>query len=178
VRIITGKARGTVLKVPKFVVRPTTDRVRGALFAMIGDFIVDAKVLDLFAGCGSLGLEALSRGARSSLFIEQDRGTCRVIESNLERAKLDGGRVVCQTFEKFLRVGGAEDLDLVFADPPYDTGYREQLLESPEFLARVRQNGILAIDAPAEASPPESEVWNLLENRRYGSSAIWLLQKV
>lgn len=176
-RIITGKARGLTLKVPKFVVRPTTDRVREALFGMLGDFVENARVLDLFAGCGSLGIEALSRGAASAVFVEQDRPTCRVIEANLERAKLEGGRVVSQTIERFLRGGGVGEFDLVFADPPYDSEHREQLLASPDLLERIREGGVLAIDAPADDSPPESEAWELVDNRRYSANAIWLLQK-
>ena len=87
-RIISGSAGGIRLQVPKVVARPTSDRVREALFSILGEAVQDAVVLDLFAGSGALGLEALSRGARRAVFVERDRGANKVIEANLDKAKL------------------------------------------------------------------------------------------
>ena len=89
-RVIAGSAGGIRLEVPREGVRPTMDRVKAAIFSSLADRIVEARVLDLFAGTGALGIEALSRGAASVLFVEQDRQSIRAIEKNLARAKLQG----------------------------------------------------------------------------------------
>lgn len=177
-RIITGSARGLTLKVPKNVSRPTTDKVRGAMFSMLGDFVHDARVLDLFAGSGALGLEALSRGAANAVFVDDSRGACAAIESNLAKAKFDNGRVVHSQVKRYLK-GSARDgaFNLVFADPPYDSELRQQLLDS-KLAERCADYAVLIFDAPADDVPPDDHPeWELLEHRHYGLSAIWMLQK-
>ena len=102
-RIIAGSAGGIPLKTPGVLTRPTADRVRESLFASLGTLLSGAKVLDLYAGSGSLGIEALSRGAVSALFVEQERKACEVIQANLDKARLEGGRVRSVPVAKFLR---------------------------------------------------------------------------
>ena len=92
-RIISGLAGGIPIKVPDAVARPTTDKVRQALFSMLGELVADARVLDLFAGSGALGLEALSRGAKSVLFIDESRHACTAIRDNLTKTRLQGAQV-------------------------------------------------------------------------------------
>ena len=118
VRIIAGKAGRTAIRVPSSVTRPTTDFVRQAVFSILAARVVGARVLDLFAGSGALGLEALSRGAASCVFVENHRQATSVITKNLEKSKLTGGRVVTGAVDAFLRRDTAQ-YDLVFADPPY-----------------------------------------------------------
>ena len=89
-RVIAGSAGGVRLAVPRSGVRPTMDRVKAAIFSSLGDAIIDARVLDLFAGSGALGIEALSRGASSVLFVDEDRQSVQTIEKNLAKAKLEG----------------------------------------------------------------------------------------
>ena len=91
-RVIAGSAGGLALQLPKTDLRPTMDVVKGAIFSSLGDFIVGARVLDLFAGSGALGIEALSRGAASATFVENDRRAVAAIERNLEKTKLTGRR--------------------------------------------------------------------------------------
>ena len=120
-RVIAGSAKGTKLRVPDRVSRPTSDRVREAIFSILGERVPGAAVCDLYAGSGALGIEALSRGAASTLFIERDRRAVEMIESNLEAAGLGGGSVRAMEVERFLGRGGRREasFDLVFADPPY-----------------------------------------------------------
>ena len=119
-RVIAGSAGGIRLAAPKRGVRPTMDRVKAAIFSSLGDAIPGARVLDLFAGSGALGIEALSRGASSVVFVEADRQSAQIVESNLAKTKLKG-RVRQQDVFDFLRhASGAELFDVVFADPPYE----------------------------------------------------------
>ena len=117
-RVIAGSAGGIGLAVPKRGVRPTMDRVKTAIFSSLGDAVIGARVLDLFAGSGALGIEALSRGASSVVFVEGDGQSAEIIESNLAKTKLKG-RIRQQDVFDFLRhASGAELFDIVFADPP------------------------------------------------------------
>ena len=119
-RVIAGSAGGIRLAVPKRGVRPTMDRVKAAIFSSLGDAVAGARVLDLFAGSGALGIEALSRGASSAMFVEEDRQSSEIIERNLAKTKLKG-RVRQQDVFDFLRhISGAETFQIIFADPPYE----------------------------------------------------------
>ncbi|MFN5832476.1 MAG: RsmD family RNA methyltransferase, partial [Akkermansiaceae bacterium] len=102
-RIIAGKAGRMAIKVPSAVARPTTDFVRQAIYSILGETIFDARVLDLFCGSGALGLEALSRGAASCVFVDEHRQAIAVTDENLKKAKLDGGRTVKADVFSFLQ---------------------------------------------------------------------------
>ena len=120
-RVIAGSAGGVRLLVPRRGVRPTMDRVKAAIFSSLGEAIIGARVLDLFAGSGALGIEALSRGAASAVFIENDRQSAEAIEKNLVKTNLQG-RVRDQDVFDFLRQrANAEKFQIIFADPPYET---------------------------------------------------------
>jgi 16S rRNA (guanine966-N2)-methyltransferase len=120
VRIIAGKFRGRKLTCPKLVTRPTLDRVREALFSILGD-LSDAKVVDFYAGSGALGLEALSRGASHVTLVEGDRKACQVILENVEGWGIEGAyRVLeCAVERSRSSLAAAAPLDLVLADPPW-----------------------------------------------------------
>jgi 16S rRNA (guanine966-N2)-methyltransferase len=141
VRIVAGEFRGRRLTAPRGVrTRPTADRVREALFSMLGD-VTGAHVLDLYAGSGALGIEALSRGAESAVFVERDPRAVAAIERNLESLGLQE-EVLRQDVGRFLRRGSGT-FDLVFCDPPYDSASRlagpltERLLEVTSEDARI-----------------------------------------
>src|SRR5712671_2928026 len=121
-RVIAGLAGGVRLMSPKSGVRPTMDRVKAALFSSLVELVIGARVLDLFAGTGALGIEALSRGADSALFVEEDRQSIMAIEKILTKTGF-AGRVRQQDVFSFLKNAGAaaEKFQIVFADPPYDT---------------------------------------------------------
>src|ERR1700747_2722172 len=107
-RVIAGCAGGIRLAVPKRGVRPTMDRVKAAIFSSLGEAVISARVLDLFAGCGALGIEALSRGAAFALFVEQDRQAIAAVEKNLASTKLKGNVRQTDVFAFLRRSAGAE----------------------------------------------------------------------
>lgn len=180
-RIIAGKAGRIAIKVPSAVARPTTDFVRQAVFSILGESVWDARVLDLFAGSGAIGLEALSRGAASCVFVDDHRQSCAVITENLSRTRLEGGRVVKSDVVGFLKRDQALH-DIIFADPPYwkhhgDKDHAGTLLASGLLGPRLAPDGRLIIEISAnQASPPAVDL-TLADRREYGSSAILFYQK-
>src|SRR6202521_4140007 len=119
-RVIAGSAGGRRLAGCKRGVRPTMDRVKAAIFSSLGEAVIGARVLDLFAGTGALGIEALSRGAEEALFVEEDRQSIAAIEKNLEKIKLSG-RIRQQDVFEFLKRSDPETkFRIIFADPPYE----------------------------------------------------------
>ena len=167
-RVIAGEYRGRRLKVPPGVrTRPTADRVREALFSMLGD-VSGARVLDLYAGSGALGIEALSRGAGSAVFVDRDPRAVAAIERNLESLGLEQ-EVLRQDAVRFLaRARGT--FDLVFCDPPYDSASR---------LAAPLAQGLPALTSEHARIVTESDKRNPLElpfplitERTYGDTRI------
>ena len=172
-RIIAGERRGaTIAAPPGLSTRPTGDRVREAAFNLIGP-VDGARVLDLFAGSGALGLEALSRGADSATFVESDRGACRVISDNLAKLRLTGARVVCADALWTLRQD-PRTYDLVLVDPPYEQWEALQP-KLGEPLARVlAPAGLLVIETGARTQPELPLA--LRTSRRYGSARLTLFE--
>src|SRR4051794_4059244 len=119
-RVIAGSAGGIQLKVPKRGVRPTMDRVKAAIFSSLSEKVIGARALDLFAGSGGLGIEALSRGASSVLFVDIDRQAIDAIEQNLTKAKVKGTTRQQDVFQLLQRSESLGKFDLIFADPPYE----------------------------------------------------------
>ena len=181
-RVIAGTVGGIQLDVPKSGVRPTMDRVKAAIFSSLGEQIIGAHVLDLFAGTGALGIEALSRGAASALFVEENSAAASVIERNLARTKL-AGRVRKQDAFAFLRSAQVPQLfRVIFADPPYEKTkegeeFTRLLLESNELAAMLEPAGIFVLEKrPAEKLPP-ALLWELTRARRYGATEVLFLQR-
>ena len=120
IRIIAGTAGGLFIQSPKkFTSRPTQERVREALFSSIASWIPEASFLDLYAGSGSVGIEALSRGAASATFVEVDRQFCKTIQANLKQCRLTG-EIVSREAAQYLSQPPLKKYDIIFADPPYD----------------------------------------------------------
>ncbi len=181
-RIIAGAARGRRLAVPKgTVTRPTSDRAREGLFATVAAILGPlhgARVLDLFAGSGAVGLEALSRGAARVVFVESDARVARVIRANVAVVALPGGEVVCDRVERFLRRGPGDDpaVDLVVADPPYAVSGAEVT----GMLAALTSRGWLkpgALVAVERATRSGAVAWPggyiPDRSRRYGEATFW-----
>ncbi len=179
-RIIAGKAGRIAIKVPSAVARPTTDFVRQAVFSILGARVENARVLDLFAGSGALGLEALSRGAASCVFVEEHGVAVRTIGENLAKARLDGGRATKSAVADFLK-RDVSRYDLIFADPPYwkhhgDRDHVADLLTGALLAPRLAPAGFLVAEASAHWKSPETDTFTLVDRREYGGSAIHLYE--
>jgi 16S rRNA (guanine966-N2)-methyltransferase len=177
-RIIAGKAGRLAIKVPQTVARPTTDFVRQAIFSILGDRVDESRVLDLFAGSGAIGLEALSRGASTCIFVDEHRQANAVIQQNLEKTKLTGGRIVKSDVQGFLKRDTAS-YDLIFADPPYwqhhgDKDHIGDLLASGLIAARLAPDGCFVAEISAHQSSPDGAALSLIDRREYGGSAVLL----
>ena len=148
-RVITGKARGVALKAPNGMsTRPTADRVKEALFSIIQFEIPAAKVLDLFGGTGQLGIEALSRDAKSAVFVDAYREACALIRENLKRTKLDSqAKVICSDYASFLRSCN-EMYDIIFLDPPYSETFLENSLKLISEIDILQSGGIIVTERP------------------------------
>ncbi|MES2476435.1 MAG: 16S rRNA (guanine(966)-N(2))-methyltransferase RsmD [Verrucomicrobiota bacterium] len=179
-RIIAGKAGRTAIRVPAAVARPTTDFVRQAVFSILADRVADARVLDLFAGSGALGLEALSRGATACTFVDDHRQSVSIIGENLKKARLDGGQAIKSDVIHFLRKDAAR-YDLIFADPPYwkyhgDKDHVSELLASGLIPPRLTEDGWFIAEISSHQKSPEIDDLSLVARREYGNSAILIYQ--
>jgi 16S rRNA (guanine966-N2)-methyltransferase len=172
VRIIAGTCRGARIFAPKGTdTRPTGDRVREAAFNLIGP-VDDAAVLDLFAGSGAMGLEALSRGAASAAFVESDREACRAIDRNLEKLGLTGARVVQQDVLQAL-ARETRAYDLVLCDPPYGYEAHDRLAAH---LSRVlAPDGVLVYET-GKREEPGIEGLTVRTSRTYGAARLTLFE--
>ena len=168
-RVITGSARGRRLKeLEGLETRPTTGKVKEALFSVIQFDIEGRRVLDLFAGTGQLGIEALSRGAECAVFVERRRDALQVIWENLEACGMtDKARVVNGDAMSYLKSG--EKFDLIFLDPPYASGLLEQALEEIVRFDICRRHGIIVAESAADKTlPPLAGPYALYREYRYG----------
>jgi 16S rRNA (guanine966-N2)-methyltransferase len=174
-RVISGTAGGLQLKSPKrHPLRPTQDRIRQVIFSSLAERIPGARVLDLFAGTGSFGIEALSRGAESALFVEREPEAAQCIRENLVHCKLAGGEVRLDEVENFLQAPPKEKFTLVFADPPYTKSRGaldgDPLLERlPGFLAT---DGLFVWEHYAERRLENSTRWEVIRHRNYGETGL------
>ena len=178
-RVITGKARGVVLKTPEGMqTRPTADRVKEAIFSIIQFEIPGTKVLDLFGGTGQLGIEALSRGAQSAVFVDAGEAACKLIKENLRRTKLEEqARVVRSDYLQYLS-GCREKFDIILLDPPYAEVFLENSLNRISEIDILQTNGIIVTERPIE----KALNWDLpgfsrSKDYKYGNTLITLYRK-
>jgi 16S rRNA (guanine966-N2)-methyltransferase len=171
VRIIAGTHRGHRIAAPKGrETRPTSDRVRESAFNLIGP-VEGAEVLDLFAGSGALGLEALSRGARHATFVEHDRDACRIIDANLDKLGLKA--TVLQQDAVRALVQERRTYDLVLCDPPYDYDPTRIV---PQLARALTENGLLVWESSSREPAPEVPGLRQRTTRTYGSARLTLLE--
>ena len=181
-RVIAGSAGGIRLEVPATDVRPTMDRVKAAIFSSLGGKIVGARVLDLFAGTGALGIEALSRGAASALFVEDNRAAVLAIEQNFIRTKLRGPVRKQEVFAFLESSGSRGRFDLIFADPPYEKTksggeFTRLLLENEKLVELLEPEGIFILEKrPGEQLLPPA-LWQVVRARTYGATEVLFLQQ-
>lgn len=179
IRVIAGSAKGIPLKVPHKA-RPITDRAKSSLFSVIGPDIIDKKILDLFAGSGSLGIEALSRNAQHCVFVDISKYAEEDIKDNLEKTKLSGrARITQQPVFTFLNDQKEANFDIIFADPPFDfykfkkkSGKRNLTVLLDHINHLVPQGGAIIIKHPATIPPPELKGYTIADTRSFGSSTV------
>ena len=173
-RVITGKARGVVLKTPEgMLTRPTSDRVKEALFSIINFDLPGAAVLDLFGGTGQLGIEALSRGAKSAVFVDAREDACRLIRENLKRTKLEAqGKAVRADYLDYLK-RSREKFDIILLDPPYAEVFLENALKCITEIDILQSGGIIVAERPVEKELPfEFEGYTRSRDYKYGKTLL------
>ena len=175
-RVITGIAGGRKLKSPEGeAVRPTTDQVKQAIFNILQFDLEGRRVLDLFGGTGQLGIEALSRGAREAVFTDSSRTSVQLIRENLKRCGFEGK--VLQT-DALSYLARGEKFDVIFIDPPYDSGLYQAVLERINAVDNLTEGGIIVCETRAGTELPElAPPYRKLRERRYGTVKICLYGK-
>ena len=174
-RVITGKARGINLKTPEGLqTRPTTDRVKEALFSAIQFDVPTAKVLDLFGGTGQLGIEALSRGAKRAVFVDESEKACKLIRENLKRTHLE------QLRSDYLAYLGrcTEKFDIILLDPPYAEVFLENALKCITEIDILETGGIIVTERPVGKDLPYNfPGYVRSKDYKYGNTLITLYRK-
>jgi 16S rRNA (guanine(966)-N(2))-methyltransferase RsmD len=153
------------------------DMVKGAIFSSLHDLVPRAVVLDLFAGSGSLGIEALSRGAAEAIFVESDRRACDAIRANLEKTRLNGDVHCGDIFSYLDRLAGVARFDLIIADPPYakypgDRDFTPELLASQSLLQALKPGGIFVLEHLPSQQMPEISAFECFRDKRYGATSV------
>jgi len=180
-RVISGIAGGIPLAVPKIDIRPTMDRVKGAIFNALAADLEGSRVLDLFAGAGTLGIEALSRGAKEAVFVEKEERAGEVIRRNLEKTRLIGGKIQVMDVFSFLdRLAPKAAFDFIFADPPYarkpgERDFTPELTASATLADSLAPDGLFILEKIPGQPISLGARWELLRERRYGATEVaWL----
>jgi len=154
-RVITGLARGRKIKEPQGnSIRPTTSMVKESLFSIIQFDIQGRRALDLFAGTGQLGIEALSRGAVSCDFVDSAKISCALVRENLKSTQLEGGQVFQSDAASFIRRG--QKYDLIFVDPPYDLENLDEIVGDMMQFDILNQNGIMVCETKSMRAVPDA----------------------
>ncbi len=178
-RVVAGAARGVALKTPEgLATRPTADRVKEAMFSILQFDLPGTAVLDLFGGTGQLGIEALSRGAKSAVFVDEGEKACNLIKENLRRTKLEGqARVVRSDYLQFLKQS-KEKFDIILLDPPYAEVFLENALKCITEIDILQSGGIIVCERPIEkALPFEFAGFRRSKDYKYGKTLVTLYRK-
>ena len=170
-RIITGTAKGCKLKTPAGVnTRPTSDRVKESLFSILGNDVLGQRVLDIFAGTGSLGLEALSRGANKGVFV--DKATAEILQYNIEHTRLQDKAQILKG-DVFAQLGSlaarGQKFDIVFCDPPYHQGLSQKALSTLDESPILEKDALVIIEHGGDENDlPVTKNLKLIKNQKYG----------
>ena len=178
-RVVSGTARGVVLKTPEGLqTRPTADKVKEAMFSILQFDLPGTAVLDLFGGTGQLGIEALSRGANSAVFVDAWEKACTLIRENLRRTKfVQKSRVVRSDYLSFLR-SCKEQFDIILLDPPYAEVFLETALNCITEIDILRTGGIIVCERPIDkALTYEFQGYTRSKDYKYGKTLITLYRK-
>lgn len=181
-RIVGGQFRGRTLKSPSSqAIRPTSDKLRESIFNILAhaydDPITAARVLDLFAGTGALGIEALSRGAKFGLFVDEGAEARGLIRANVEAMSLTGvTKIFRRNASKMGEIGALAPFDLVFCDPPYGKGLAEQSITSARLGGWFATDALIVVEEAAKSAFKTPEGFEELERRVYGDTEIVILR--
>ena len=178
-RVISGNAKGIPLKTPDgMATRPTSDRVKEALFSIIQFDVPSSNVLDLFGGTGQLGIEALSRGGKRATFVDEREDACKLIRENLRRTKLESfGRVVRSDYMTFLK-NCKEKFDIILLDPPYAEVYLENSLKIITEIDILQSGGIIVAERPfGKELPWEFDGFSRSRDYKYGKTLLTIYRK-
>ena len=178
-RVITGTAKGVKLKTLEGLsTRPTADRVKEGLFSIIQFEVEGRRALDLFAGSGQLGIEALSRGTERAVFVDENPAAVKIIRENLEKTRLsDRAQVIRSDYLSYLRTAG-ETFDLIFLDPPYAENFQEIALKTISEIDILRRGGIIICEKAAERQLPSVlPGLTLMKEYRYGKTVLTIYRK-
>ncbi len=181
-RIVGGALSGRRLAAFKHGgVRPTTDRVREAIFNILRPYEPFNDILDLFAGTGAMGIEALSRGAANAVFVEADRSAAALVEKNLSALALAASaRVVNSDSGAYLRriAGSSAAFDLILMDPPYGAGLHKPMIEAIDKGALLNTGGVLVVEGSVRSElSPELKNLRLADRRVYGDTAVYFYKR-
>ena len=179
-RVITGKARGVVLKTPDgMATRPTSDRVKEALFNIIQFEIPAASVLDLFGGTGQLGIEALSRDAKRAVFVDEREDACRLIKENLKRTKFEGSaRVIRSDYMAYLK-SCKDKFNIILLDPPYAEVFLENALKMITEIDILETGGIIVAERPlGKELPWDFPGYSRSRDYKYGKTLLTIYRKL
>jgi len=176
-RVTAGAAKGHRLRTTQVRdLRPTQDKVRKAIFDILGETVRGKKAADLYAGTGALGIEALSRGARSCYFVDSHPGACKTISQNLKHTKLgQKGKVIRRSVNQFLEELPDKDLDLVFLDPPYMLGKLAPTLR--KLLPHLKYGAIVVYEHARTTDVAKIEGLRIFDKRIYGGTKVTFLTK-
>ena len=182
-RITGGEFGGRNIFVPKTdEIRPTQDRVREALFSMLQFELAGAHVLDLFAGSGSVGLEALSRGAATATFVELAPRHLACLQSNIAQVKAEGRtQVIRADVYQWLAAYQGASFEIAYADPPYELGATQGYARVLELLASkniVKENGLFIAEMKSHQDPDISPLWELCRDRSYGQTRLAIYRRL
>ena len=179
-RILAGTAKGRKLTAVKTRgIRPTRDSVKESIFAMIQGHVEGSTVLDLFAGTGNLGLEALSQGAKKAIFVEKERTPLRALVKNRDLCGFqDRAEIISQDVEVALNalMRRGERVDLVFVDPPYGKGYVDKTLRFISTHGIVRKRGVIIVEHGSAEDPSSWENLSLVKQKRHGDTVVSIFQ--
>ena len=181
-RIITGRARGIQLvTLEGDMTRPTSERAKMAIFSSLQFELEGRRVLDLFAGSGQMGLEAVSRGADHAVLVDQSKDAVKIIQKNAEKTRLaEDCTVICSDFAEFLRQRrGKEPFDIVFIDPPYAMRACKAAVEALLENRLLKPHGIVVLESaepdPLGVGTPLSEKFEVVKSARYGAAYVQIL---
>ena len=180
-KIISGKYKGRVLEGFDIAgTRPTMDRVKESLFAMIQSYLEDATVLDLFAGSGNLGIEALSEGAKEIYLVDKNNKACQVIKRNVNKIGVEVSDIFCGDYKSALKKYQEQSIkfDIIFLDPPYQTDLVKKSIEIIEKYELLSKNGIIVAESDTLDKIIFSDKLEIVKSKKYGDKVVAILKKI